>query len=300
MSKHSASVPAVPNPTATANAQAGANVSTAAAQAALNNINQNTPYGSTSYQQTGSYTTPSGETVPTYTQNTELSPLGQQILTGQQTLASNILPTANTLAGEAATSATTPLNFKTPYSDTLNQGPQLLNQNVTNALYGEQKGFLDPQWNQQQQQLQDQLSRQGIPLGSDAYNNAMTQFNNSKTQAYQAAQDQSIAGGSSAANNMFNMALSGQQQNLSQQELAQQNPISLMQSILGAAPTTASQPIATPTPTSIAPTDVIGATGLSQNAAMQAYQAQLAQQNAQFGGLASLGGAGLMGLLMQP
>lgn len=298
MSKGSPSIPAVPNPTATANAQTASNVDTSAAQAALNNVNQYTPYGDTTYSQTGSYTTPGGQTVPTYTQKTELNPLAQQLLTGQETLGTNILPTANTLAQNAATSATTPLNFNTPYSSTLNQGPQLLDQNTTNALYNEQTGFLDPQWQREGQQLQDQLSRQGIPVGSQAYNDAMQQYNQSKTQAYQTAQDQAIAGGTSAANNLFNMALSGQQQNIGQQQLQQQNPINLMQQLLGASPSTPSQPITTPTPTTVSPTDVIGATGLSQNAAMQQYQAQLAQQNAMFGGLASLGSAGLMASLM--
>ena len=74
MGKSSPSTPAAPDPTATAAAQTTSDVNTAAAQAALNNVNQTSPYGATNYTQTGSYTTPSGQTVPTYSQNTTLSP----------------------------------------------------------------------------------------------------------------------------------------------------------------------------------------------------------------------------------
>lgn len=290
MGKSSPSVPAAPDPAATASAQGQANTSTAAAQTAMGLINQNTPYGSTNYNQTGSYTTPSGDTVPTYTQNVSLSPMGQAILGGEQSVANTLIPGAQDLATQAAGSVATPLNFNTADSSILNAAPQQLNQQATDAIYGQQKSFLDPQWNQQGQQLQDQLSRQGIPVGSAAYNNAETQLDNARTQAYQSAQDSAIAGGTGAASNLFGLAQSGQNQNIQQQQLAQQQPISLLSQIFGATPSTPTQPIGSTSPSSVAPVDVTGATALSSNAAMQAYQAQLAQQNATYGGIASLVG----------
>ena len=294
----SASTPTPPDPTATAAAQSTSDVNTAAAQAALNNVNQTSPYGSTTYAQTGSYTTPSGQTVPTYSQNTQLSPDEAQLLSNQQALAEKSTGAGQYFLPGAINRAMSPLTTDTQYSPILNQGPQLLNQGVTNAIYGEQAGFLNPQWNQQGQLLQDQLSRQGIPVGSDAYNNAMEQFNNSKTQAYQAAQDSAITGGTQAAGNLFNMALAGQQQNLGQQQTLQMNPLQNVQAILGMTPSTPTQPIVQPSQATIAPTDVIGAQGLSTQAQMAAYQAQLAQQNAMFGGLASLGGSGILALAL--
>lgn len=257
-------------------------------------VNQNTPYGSTNYAPTGSYTTPDGQTVPTYTQNVQLSPMGQQILAGEQGVAGSLIPAAQTIAGQVGSESTAPLNFTTPFSGYLNQGPQQLDTNATNAIYGQQKSFLDPQWGQQQQQLQDQLSRQGIPVGSEAYSNAMKQLENARTQAYQSAQDSAIAGGSGAASNLFNLAMAGQGQNLSQQQMRQQQPISLLSQIFGATPATPTQPISTTIPAGVSPVDVTGATALHSNAAMQAYQAQVAQQNANYGGLASLAGTAAM------
>lgn len=293
MGKSSPSIPSVPSAADTAAAQGQSNTSTAASQAALNFVNQNTPYGDTSYDQTGSYTNPQGDTVPTYTQNVSLSPLGQSILSGEQGVTNSIVPAAQGLANQAATATATPLNFNTADSSILNAAPQQLNTTASNAIYNEQASFLDPQWNNQQQQLQDQLSRQGIPVGSAAYNSAMTQLDNAKTQAYQSAQDSATAGGSAAASNLFGLAQAGQNQNIQQQQLAQQQPISLLSQIFGATPATPTQPIATPSATSVAPTDVVGATASANNAAETEYQAQLAQQNSLYGGLAGLAGSGV-------
>lgn len=180
----------------------------------------------------------------------------------------------------------------------MNTAPQLLDQNAAKSVYNTEASFLDPQWNQQQAQLQDQLSRQGIPVGSDAYNNAMTQLDNARTQAYEAAQSNAITQGMGAASQQFGLAETGQQQNIQQQQLAQTQPLSLLQGISGATPSTPTQPIATPNATSVAPTDVVGAQAAANNAAMAAYQARIAQQNAMFGGLASLGGAGIKALFI--
>lgn len=50
-----------------------------------------------------------------------------------------------------------------------------------------------------------------------------------------------------------------------------------------------------PAQTGIAPTDVVGAYKLASDVAERNYQAKLAQQNAMWGGLAGLGGAGILG-----
>jgi hypothetical protein len=291
--KGSADAPSVPDPRVTAQAQGTANVNTAAASSALNNVNTVTPYGSTTYDTTGSYTTPDGQVVPRYTQTTALNPLAQAILTGQQTVAGNLIPGAEQLSGAASAAFTNPLDFNTPQSDILNSSPTQISDRAADAAYAKQKGFLDPQWDQQSRQLEDQLSRQGIPVGSEAYQNAMKAFNTSKTQAYDAASTGAIANGTSAASNLFNMALAGQQQNLSQQQLAQNNPLDILQKIFSSSPSSPQQPINQPGSIPVAPTDVIGATNASTNAAMNQYQTNIGQQNSMFGGLAGLGGAAI-------
>jgi len=111
------------------------------------------------------------------------------------------------------------------------QNPELLAQDTTNALYKANTQYLDPQFEQAQSKLENQLANQGITRGSEAYNNAMQNFGNQKQQAYESARNQAIAGGTQAAQGMFGMNLQGGQfanqalgqqfgQSVTQQELA--------------------------------------------------------------------------------
>ncbi len=204
------------------------------------------------------------------------------------------MPAAADLTWQARDSLHNPLNFNTPFSDYLNKGPQQLDTNAANAIYNQQKSFLDPQWGQQAKQLEDQLSRQGIPVGSEAYNNAMTQMENARTQAYQSAQDAATAGGASSAAQLFGLAQAGQNQNLTEQQMRQQQPIALLSQLFGATPASPMQPIAQNANTPVGGVDVTGATALAQNARQQDYQAQVATQNANYGGMASLAATAAM------
>jgi hypothetical protein len=63
---------------------------------------------------------------------------------------------------------------------------------------------------------------------------------------------------------------------------------------LGVALMQAQQPMTPARPGTVNPTDWLGAYNLSANIAEQQYQQKLAQQNALWGGLAGLGGAGII------
>ncbi len=85
----SPSAPTPPDPAETAGAQTATNVSTAVAQQALNNVNQVTPFGDLSYDQTGTFQFTDPNTgnvfdIPTYTQTQTLSPQQQAILNQNQ------------------------------------------------------------------------------------------------------------------------------------------------------------------------------------------------------------------------
>lgn len=232
MSKNTPQAPTPADPTVVANATTTSNLGTSAAQQAENNVNQVGPNGSTTYNQTGTYTDPTtGVSVPTYTQTNTLDPLSQTILNGTKQVGASLVPTAQSLAGQAATSATTPLNFAGINNSVVQGGPQAIDQNATNAIYKGDTALLDPTFTQQQTDLQDQLSRRGIDVGSDAYNNAETGLNTNQNSARVAALGGATNSGITSANNMFNMALQGQNQNVAQQQLAQSNPLSLLSQI---------------------------------------------------------------------
>lgn len=226
------SPPQPPDPVAVAQAQQTTNVGTAVAQSELNNTNRTGPGGSTTFTQSGGYTDPqTGQFVPQWNENTQLSPLGNALLGGQSNLASSYLPM---IEGEGANIH--PLDINSGANAAIVRGgPQALDPTVAGAVYNEQAGFLDPQWAQNEQNLKDQLSQQGIPVGSDAYNRAMTNFNNSKTQAYQAAQNQAISQGAGIAGQNFGLALQGQNQNVNLQEQQQANPLALLAALTSGA-----------------------------------------------------------------
>lgn len=217
-------VPQPASPQAVSGAQTTSNVDTAVANATLGNVNQVGPMGSTTYNQTGGQMV-DGNWVPSYTQTTSLNPTLQNILTGSENTAASLVPTGQTLANQAQGSLTTPLNFSGVNNDIIQGGPQAIDQTATNSIYQGENALLQPTFAQQQQDLQDQLSRQGIPVGSEAYNNAQTQLGTQQNQARTAALGSATGQGITSANNMFNMALLGQNQQIGQQQTAQTNPL---------------------------------------------------------------------------
>jgi hypothetical protein len=72
---------------------------------------------------------------------------------------------------------------------------------------------LDPQWNQRQSQMETQLANQGITRGSAAYDQAMQQFGQQRTDAYNQAMMSAQTGATQQAsqNNAMDLALRQQQ-----------------------------------------------------------------------------------------
>ena len=246
------SAPSAPNPAAVATAtmESGA-------------INQNSPYGSLQYQQTG--TNPDG--TPIYSENTQLSAPEQGLLTQQQQTQQGLGGAESGLASEIGqpNPALNPANLQGEF------GQQ------QNAAYQQQMGYLQPQEQQQTGQLQDQLANQGITQESDptAYANAMSLNSNNQTMANQQAYNSSYQTGLAGENQLFNQGV--QASNL---------PISQLGSVMGMANPTTPGFSSTPQNQSYA------------NAAQSAYQGNLASYNNQQQGLFGLGGNGLMAYAM--
>lgn len=85
-------------------------------------------------------------------------------------------------------------------------------QKVEDALYSRQTSRLDPQYQQQQKALETDLMNQGFARGSEAWNQAMGDFNREKEQAYSGARNDSILAGGGEQSRLFADALSGRQQ----------------------------------------------------------------------------------------
>ena len=316
MGKSAPAAPAAPTPEATASAQTGSNIGTAITQTELNDVSQNTPYGSSSFTQTGStpYTDPSsGITyqIPQEQQNVTLNPAEQNALTSEQQIAQTLGGYGQDIVNNNATQLTTPLNFSALPSAPTSLGPgtspmdyQSEANQAAQAAYAQGEGLIQPGQQYAQQQLASSLSNAGIPVTSAAAQQQdnllatqqMGQNNNLAESAIGLGQgEQATLEGEAYNTDTANAGLTNQaiQTGLQEQTLAQDQPINELAALLQGGGAITSPNVISPAQSGVSPTDVVGATATSQNAAEQNYQAQVAAANSGNATEASLGGAAL-------
>lgn len=226
------SAPPPPDYTGAAQATAQGNKEAAMASQAGNMINQYTPQGSVTYAQRGE-----SNGVPLWEQVVSLSPEQRAAYDKDVAMNSrlqdvgmqgvgyvqNALNAPLQSPGQAVGSAgTTQFQTNVPEQQlqkyfannagqirTNVQDPNLVNQQVTDALYKQQTQYLDPQFERSGKALENQLANQGITRGSEAWNNAMQESNAQKQQAYESARTQAIGQGTQAASQMYQNQLAG-------------------------------------------------------------------------------------------
>ena len=294
MSFDAPSAPTPPSVQEQTQGQITANRDTGLFNFALNNPNTYTPYGN----QTFTYKGTDANGNPQYDQNLSFSPT-QQALYDQST--------ANqTQQGQIANTALQGVNqqFNTPY-DLMNAvGGQTASQedlnkdyaNQYDALYKQQSAYLDPQFGNQQKQLDAQLANQGILPGSEAYKNAQDEQNRNRTFAYQQAANQAQAGAGSEQTRMANLGLQNQQQLAQLYTQQYQAPLNFYNALQTGSQASLPQFSPTATNNQAAP-NVLGAYANNMNAQNNAYNAQTGGYNSTIGALGSLGGAALPFLL---
>lgn len=84
------------------------------------------------------------------------------------------------------------------------------------AAFAQQSAYLDPQYKQQQSDLENKLVQQGVTQNSDAWNRAMEGLARQKTFDYNNAYNNSFATGLAANNQLYNQGLSSNQNAYSQ------------------------------------------------------------------------------------
>lgn len=211
------SAPSAPDPSVVASATTGSNEATAAYNKALNLNNNSNPFGSQSTTQTG---VDPNTGAPIYSTTDSASPQLQSLLSGMLGQAGNSTGiNSNALNGLAG--------LGTQYSG-LNNGLQGLQgqlsslgsslspaaaqqaqQNGTNAAYQSSMGYLQPQFNQQQESTSAQLANQGLAPGSEAWNNAESNLSRNQGQQQQEALNNAQLTGSQIGTQNYQNQLSG-------------------------------------------------------------------------------------------
>lgn len=223
------SAPAAPDPVATVNAQTASNKETAIANAALNRVNQNTPYGSSTYTTDGL----DANGIPAYTQTTSLAPAQQQLLDQSNQGSIALGNTKLGMLDQVGNSYRNPIDTSgspgIAYSAT-GTGPAITGQigsgdyskqikDAQDAAYRSQTQYLDPQFEQGQKAMDNSLINQGITQGSEAGNNAQNNYALQKQRAYQSAQDAATLAGQNEQNTLFGQdATKAQFQNQANQQ----------------------------------------------------------------------------------
>lgn len=317
MGKDSPSPPPAPDPAQTAAAQGAANKETAVAQANLNRINQNTPYGSLTYTKIGT----NEDGTPQYQSDVTLAPAQQQELAAQNQAGIQFGNIANTQLGNVSSALSQPLNYdnapaQVTHLDTSGL-PVLPSGQVSNhaddlqSVQDAEMARINPQLQQQRQALESRLASQGIAIGSDAYNKAMTlqgqQENDAHNQAIinaSNAQSQMI-GNDSAIQQLAaqmraqglneeqvqaNLQNAGRQQAIQEDTSLRSQPINEISALLNGGQV--QNPSFTSVPqVGVANTDVEGPTALAYQGQLAQYQAQNAARQGTLGGLFGLGGS---------
>ena len=249
----SSSPPAVPDYQSLANTTAANNLKAATTATAANRVNQYTPYGSLNYSQTGT----DSQGNPMWSANQSVNPLLQPAV--DQSLSNVSNQYASPFTGGNLPSYG--INPSQTYSDAIMQR-------------------LQPQQQMQQKQFDATMANQGIPVGSEAYQNAARQFQQGQNDQRTSA----VVGG-------MGVGLQANQQQYGQNLINYNNTLTNAQGIKSLATPNYVNPSSQQT---TAGADALSAGIGSYNSNMGQYNAQQAANQSMNSGLFGLAGAGMM------
>jgi hypothetical protein len=252
--------PTPTDPKETSAAQTGSSVSTAIANGVMNNVNQVTPDGTLTYTNSGYETmtdpyTGQSYKIPKTTATQTLSAANQAIYDQTQGSQLNLATLANDQSGFLNDYMSQPFN----YDDSTHTA-------WANDLYNKINGS---NISDNTEAMRTQLANQGIKVGSDAYNKAMTGLQTSQM------------------NSQNQFLLDSQNQGFSQAQATRNQPINEITALMSGSQV--SQPNYVNTPTNnIATTDNASIIGNYDNSLMSQWSANQAATGSTIGALGGL------------
>lgn len=262
--------PAAPDYTGAAQATAQGNLEAARAAAAANRVNQITPYGNLTYQVTGQ--DPYGN--PTWTATQTLAPAQKQLLDIQNQLSLGVGQLGKKGLGYVGQQLENPFDVSQLPSIGINPS----------EMYSEAiMRRLAPNIQQQNEQFEQQMANQGIPVGSEAYNRAKMALGQRQNDLMLGAQTQGLQAG-----------LAARQQQLGELAYRRNEPLNILNALRSGAQVTSPTYVNPAQQATTAGPDLLGASQLGYNAQLAGYNAQQAQQANLMGGLFGLGSAGIL------
>jgi hypothetical protein len=247
--------PEQPNYKKAAEATAQGNLEAARVGAAANRVNQYNPYGSMVYSRVP------GGGPDDWQSSVSLSPAGQALLDQQNRTSLGMGSLQDSAMARVAQQQRKPFDYSSVGS-------------VQDAAQKSVTDRLDPMWKANSESQQAMLANQGLQPGTQAYDNAMRSFNNSKNDAYQ----QAVMAGINTMPQTLQMATS-----LRNQPLNELNAIRSGGQVQNPTFQTAPQQATT------GGANYLGAAQAEGQGSMAGYNASTGNSNAMMGGLFNLG-----------
>lgn len=220
------------------------------------------------------------QSTPWATNTWETGPDGRPVQ--RVALSGGLGEAATALQGQLAQNMRAPLDFSAL--------PQLgtgesARQQASEAAYRQMASRLDPQWSQQEEAMRTRLLNQGVTEGSGAWNRAMQQLGQQRTDAYNQANLSSIREGTTAGQALFGQNMAARNQAMQELLRARQQPLSELQALQGftAMPGYAQAGLGQAD-------NLLGAAGMADAAAFRRWQEQMQAKRDLYGGIMDLGG----------
>lgn len=247
------------------------------------------------YVRTGSAPNKADFMIDNWSMNQTLSPEQQKLFDQNTAINMQLGDVAQRGVGYVSSALDKPLSFNGMY----NVGtPEQLQQQASDAAYQASTRYLDPQFQQQQSDLESQLANQGITRGSEAWNREMANEAMKKEQAYGQARNQAYQQGMAGAQQLYGQGMGLRNQQITEAQTLQQNPINMLNAVrtgqqMQVANLPQQQNVAQMG--QVAGPDLLGAAQATGQYNQGMYNAQSAANSAMWGGLMGMGGAYMMG-----
>lgn len=261
MGSKGGSAPKAPDYTGAAQATASGNLDATRAATNANRVDQYTPYGSLQY----THNPAEGNPDSGWSSSINLSPTGQALLDQQNQTSLGLGNLQNNATQRVANTQSQPMDLSSVGA-------------VQAAAQKAQTDRLDPMWQQNAEMQRSQLANQGLQPGTQAYDDAMRSFNNSKNDAY----SQAIQAGINTMPQTYQLAAA--QRN---QPLNELNAIRSGSQVENPQFTTPPQQATTSGP------NYSQAAAQTYGSNLNNYNASTGNSNAMMGGLFNLGGTAL-------
>ena len=257
----SSSPPPAPDYAGAAQATAQGNLEATRAATAANRINQYTPYGSLTYQHDAPADNPDGG----WSQSVNLNDTGQKLLDYSNNASLGLGEQTGLALDRVGQGLSQPFDYGSVGD-------------VQNAAEGAITSRLNPMWDRKQSQTENQLVNQGLRPGTEAYDNAMKDFNFGRNDAYQ----QAVLAGINTMPQTYQMA-----------NALRNQPLNELNALRTGSQVTNPTFNQVPQQQTTTGANMLGAAQAQGQYDMNSYNSGVAQDNAMMSGLFSLGGAAM-------